>query len=313
MESAVAVEGEKREPSSRSQRGLDWFAFFLADIQTGWGPLVAAYLTSKSWTQLDIGLILTIGTLAAMVMQIPIGALVDQVPAKRLLAGLAVVAISGSALLLAFWPVFSVVLAAKLLHAMASCLAGPVLASISLGLVGHSLLSRRLGRNARFLSLGNAVAAGLMGGVAYLYSSQAIFFLTAALAIPTLLALAQIRSADIDPDLARGGLRKGDDVKWSAGIAGLASNRAFLIFAAAIVAVPALKRGDAADHGRNLDEPRAGMGHRSDRDLHSGAAIRGRSHRPMGRTHGAKLGPPSSPDVVFRTALRARRRLRHLE
>jgi MFS family permease len=235
MQSPPAVEEAKRQPSSRSQRGLDWFAFFLADIQTGWGPFVAAYLTSKSWTQLDIGLILTVGTLAAMVMQIPIGALVDQVPAKRLLAGLAVVAISGSALLLAFWPVFSVVLAAKLLHAMASCLAGPVLASISLGLVGYSLLSSRLGRNARFLSLGNAIAAGLMGGVAYFYSNQAIFFLTAALAIPTLLALVQIRSGDIDPDLARGGLRKGDGVKWSAGIAGLTSNRAFLIFAAAIV------------------------------------------------------------------------------
>ncbi|HET7680597.1 MAG TPA: MFS transporter [Xanthobacteraceae bacterium] len=234
MQSAVAVEGGKRQPSSRSQRGLDWFAFFLADIQTGWGPFVAAYLTSKSWTQLDIGLILTVGTLAAMAMQIPIGALVDQVPAKRLLAAIAVVAISGSALLLAFWPVFSVVLGAKLLHAMASCLAGPVLASISLGLVGYTLLSSRLGRNARFLSLGNAIAAGLMGGVAYFYSNQAIFLLTAALAIPTLLSLAQIRSADIDPELARGGLRKGEDVGWSKGFAGVA-NRPFLIFAAAIV------------------------------------------------------------------------------
>ena len=313
MESPPAVEERKRQPSSRSQRGLDWFAFFLADIQTGWGPFVAAYLTSKNWTQLDIGLILTVGTLAAMVMQIPIGALVDQVPAKRLLAGLAVVAISGSALLLAFWPVFSVVLGAKLLHAMASCLAGPVLASISLGLVGHSLLSRRLGRNARFLSLGNAIAAGLMGGVAYYYSNQAIFFLTAALAIPTLLALAQIRSADIDPDLARGGLRKGEGVKWSAGIAGLASNRAFLIFAAAIVLFQLSNAAMLPIMAGNLDEPRAGMGHRGDRDLHSSAAIRGRSHRPVGRTHGAKLGPPSSPDVVFRATMRAWCGLRGLE
>ena len=73
-------------PSSRSLRGLDAFAFFLADVQTGWGPFVAAYLTSKSWTQLDIGLILTVGTLAGIAMQIPIGALVDRVAAKRLLA-----------------------------------------------------------------------------------------------------------------------------------------------------------------------------------------------------------------------------------
>jgi len=66
----------------RSQRGLDWFAFFMADIQTGWGPFVAAYLTSVAWTQFDIGLILTIGTLAALALQIPAGALVDRVPAN---------------------------------------------------------------------------------------------------------------------------------------------------------------------------------------------------------------------------------------
>ena len=201
----MSLEDKKHQPSCRSQRGLDWFAFFLADIQTGWGPFVAAYLTSKSWTQLDIGLILTVGTLAAMALQIPIGALVDYVPAKRLLAAVSVAAISGSALLLALWPVFSVALGAKLLHAIASCLAGPVLAAISLGLVGHALLGHRLGRNVRFLSLGNAIAAGLMGGVAHYYSNQAIFFLTAAFGVPALVALAMIRSTDIDPDLARGG------------------------------------------------------------------------------------------------------------
>src|SRR3954465_13931601 len=150
MTSAAAVEEKSRQPSSRSRHGLDWFAFFLADIQTGWGPFVAAYLTSNSWTQLDIGLILTFGTLATMILQMPVGALVDYVPAKRLLAAMAVAAISASALLLAFWPVFSVVLLAKLLHATASCLVGPVLAAISLGLVGYAPLGLRLGRNARF-------------------------------------------------------------------------------------------------------------------------------------------------------------------
>ena len=131
----MPLEHKEDQPSYRSQRGLDCFAFFLADIQVGWGPFVAAYLTSTGWTQLDIGLILTVGTLAAMALQIPIGALVDHVPAKRLLAAIAVAAISGSALLLALWPIFSVVLGAKVLHAIANCLAGPVLAAISLGLV----------------------------------------------------------------------------------------------------------------------------------------------------------------------------------
>ena len=72
--------------SSASLRGLDGFVFFVADIQTGWGPFVAAYLTSVGWLQFDIGLVLTIGTMTAFVLQVPVGAVVDAVPPKRLLA-----------------------------------------------------------------------------------------------------------------------------------------------------------------------------------------------------------------------------------
>jgi MFS family permease len=223
------------QPSRRSQRGLDWFAFFLADVQTGWGPFVAAYLTSVNWSQLDIGLILTIGTVTGLLMQIPAGALVDRVPAKRLLAMAAVLAISASALLLALWPTFGVVVVAKVLHAVASCLTGPVIAVISLGLVGHAALSVRLGRNARYLSLGNAIAAGVMGAVAYYFGNQAIFFLTAALAIPTLIGLLQIRPGEIDADLARGGARPSAAGSWLDAVTDLARRRALLIFAAAIV------------------------------------------------------------------------------
>ena len=67
----------------------------------GVGAVVATYLTSVAWTQFDIGLILTIGTITGLALQIPAGALVDRVPAKRLLAALAVASISASALLLA--------------------------------------------------------------------------------------------------------------------------------------------------------------------------------------------------------------------
>jgi MFS family permease len=204
-------------------------------VQTGWGPFVAAYLTSVGWTQLDIGLILTLGTLTGLAMQIPAGALVDRVPAKRFLAALAVFAISASALLLALWPTFNVVVVAKVLHAIASCLSGPVLAAISLGLVGHAALSVRLGRNARYLSLGNAIAAGVMGAFAYYFSNRAIFFLTAALAVPTLIALMQIRPSEIDPYLARGGVRKSDSGRWYDAFASLARSRALLVFAAAMV------------------------------------------------------------------------------
>src|SRR5215831_4660120 len=35
---------QKPAPSRQSQRGLDWFIFFLADVQTGFGPFIAVYL-----------------------------------------------------------------------------------------------------------------------------------------------------------------------------------------------------------------------------------------------------------------------------
>jgi MFS family permease len=224
-----------QETSQRSLRGLDWFAFFVADIQTGWGPFVATYLTSVAWTQLDIGLILTIGTITGLALQIPAGALVDRIPAKRFLAAVVVASISASALLLALWPIFSVVVAAKVLHAIASSLLGPTLVAISLGLVGYASFSLRLGRNVRFLSFGNAIAAGVAGGIAYYFSNQAIFFLMAALGVPTLIALAQISSSEIDPELARGGIPKSGVDTWFNAISGLAHNRVLLSFAATIM------------------------------------------------------------------------------
>jgi predicted MFS family arabinose efflux permease len=74
---------------------------------------------------------------------------VDRAPAKRLLAAVAVVSISASALLLALWPTFSAVVIAKILHAIATALLIPTLVAISLGLVGYAPFSERLGRNVR--------------------------------------------------------------------------------------------------------------------------------------------------------------------
>ena len=62
---------------------------------------------------------------------------------------------------------FPVVTAAATLHALASCVLGPAIAAISLGLVGPLAIGERLGRNARFASLGNGSAAALMGACGY--------------------------------------------------------------------------------------------------------------------------------------------------
>ena len=170
--------------SSASARALDWFTFFLYDVQTGFGPFVAIYLTAHQWAQFDVGLVLTAGTLVSLAAQMPGGALVDVVRSKKFLAGIAVVAICASALALALWPSFAVVMGTRVIHAAASSLLGPVIVAISLGLVGHTALGERLGRNARFASIGNGLAAALMGACAYVLSNQAVFFMSAARRTP---------------------------------------------------------------------------------------------------------------------------------
>ena len=201
----------QRTELSASERGLDWFTFSIADIQTGFGPFVAVYLTAHAWAQFDIGLVLTAGGLVALSGQMPGGALVDAVRSTRLLGALAVGTICASALALAIWPSFPVVMASRMLHAAASCVLGPVLAAISLGLVGHAALGTRLGRNVRFASVGNGITAAAMGVCGYVASHQAVFFLTAALAVPALLALSRIRvnhrGASPDTDVPDASLR----------------------------------------------------------------------------------------------------------
>jgi len=215
-------------PSRRSLRGLDWFIFFLADVQTGFGPFIAVYLTTQKWTQAEIGLVLSIGGVVGLIGQMPGGAIVDAARSERLVAGLAVTAIGFSALGYAVWPIFPVA-------AAASCVLGPAIAAISLGLVGPLNMGERLGRNARFASLGNGTAAAVMGTAGYLLSSRSVFLVTFILAFPTLLALARIREREIDVARAHGAvLRETQDARATS-VLGLVRQRPLLIFAAAML------------------------------------------------------------------------------
>jgi MFS family permease len=222
-------------PSRQSLRGLDWFIFFLADVQTGFGPFIAVYLTTQKWTQVEIGLVLSIGGLIGLIGQIPGGAIVDAARSERLVAGLAVATIGISALGYAAWPIFPVVVIAATLHAAASCVLGPAIAAISLGLVGPLAIGERLGRNARFASLGNGTAAAVMGTCGYLVSSRSVFLVSFILAIPTLLALARIREREIDAAQAHGAVVREVPDARATSVLNLMRQRPLLIFAFSVL------------------------------------------------------------------------------
>ncbi len=220
-------------PSQRSLRGLDWFIFFVADVQTGFGPFVSVYLTTQKWTQVDIGLVLTVRGLVALVGQVPGGMAVDAIRSERLAAGLAISAIAISALILALWPIQPIVLAASVLQPAASCVLGPAIAAISLGLVGHAAVGERLGRNARFASIGSGLAAAAMGACGHFLSARAVFFITAVLLVPALVALRYVSPREVDPESAHGG--PATPAAAAEGSSAVLKNRPLLMFAGCIM------------------------------------------------------------------------------
>ncbi len=185
--------------SRRALRGLDWLFFFVADLQTGFGPFIAVYLTRNSWTQAELGLALGVGSASAMLTQVPAGVVVDAMRDKAGAASAALVGIAASAILLASSPAFWPVLLAQATLGFASCMLNPALAALTLGLVSTAAVAERLGRNARFAAIGSAVGAAIMGACGTFGSARAVFWLAALLCVPALLALrllqGQIRTA----------------------------------------------------------------------------------------------------------------------
>jgi MFS family permease len=230
---AAADARDVPHPSHRSLRALDWFVFFVADVQAGFGPFVAVYLTTQKWTQFDIGLVMTVAGLVSLIGQVPGGALVDAARSERVVAGVAIAAIGSAALAYAMWPIFPVVLAAACVQAAASCVLGPAIAAISLGLVGHAAVGERFGRNARFASIGAGLSAGVMGAFGYFFAARSVFLVTAALLIPALLVLRHLAAEEIDPERAHGSVAP--PAKPPIDLASLLQKRSLLIFGACLL------------------------------------------------------------------------------
>src|SRR5580704_7363040 len=104
MSVAAAKHKPERGAITPASRGLDCLNLFVANIQTGFGPFISVYLTTRGWTQSGIGAALSLGTLAAMASQIPAGALVDAVRSKAAVALFSILAFTASALLFAVSP-----------------------------------------------------------------------------------------------------------------------------------------------------------------------------------------------------------------
>ncbi len=214
-------------------RGLDWLNLFVANIQTGFGPFISVYLTTEGWTLTAIGFALSLGTVTSMASQLPAGALVDAVRSKHHVAAFSILVFTASALLFAVQPTPLFVYLAEVLHGFSSCTLGPAIVAMSLAVAGEQALGLRLGRNARYASIGNGVGAALMGACGYYVSEHAVFILTALLTLPALIALVPLSGVGEAPPPAPP-CRQGEATRKTRTTAVLADRR-LLIFAVCVM------------------------------------------------------------------------------
>ncbi len=206
----------------KNPRGLapvEWLNFFLADVQTGVGPFLAAWLAASGWTPGAVGYFLTFGGLVTVAWQTPAGAVIDATRRKRTLLAISLGVLTLGALIL-LGPARPVsVYFAQFLISSASPFLGPAVAAITLGMVGPAGFSRQFGRNQAFNSAGNVVTALLIAGVSLEFGYRPIFLVAVVMALPACLCLARIDPGRIDYQRSRGA----SDANEPRGATGLAA------------------------------------------------------------------------------------------
>lgn len=231
----------KLRPSKKSLRSLDYLNLFLADVRDGVGPYLSVYLkASHNWNPAQIGIAMSASTIATVIAQTPVGGLIDRLRQKRLLIVLAAMLVSVGCIGIALFPAFPVVIASQVLIGVAAAVFPPAIAAITLGLVGHNRLDRRVGRNESFNHAGNVIAAVLAGLIGQFVARKGIFFLVAGMAIGSGICVKSIREREIDHELARGADENetptpGKSSHKVEGIFQLLSDRNLLFFMSAVV------------------------------------------------------------------------------
>jgi predicted MFS family arabinose efflux permease len=220
---------ERSKRTRGSLRALEWLNFFLADVQTGLGPFLAAYLASCGWNPAGVGYALTFGGLVTVAAQTPAGAAVDAIHSKRLLIAVNLGVLACGALLLMGRVNAISVYSAQFLIGGAAPFLAPSIAAITLGIVGAEAFDRQFGKNQAFNSAGNVCTALLIAYVSLKFGYRSIFAVAILMTIPALLSLVAIDPKQIDYAQARGAT-DGREKVTAEGFTELVKDRVLLFF-----------------------------------------------------------------------------------
>jgi MFS family permease len=188
----------------KSLQALDWMNFCMADMQMAIGAFIAIYLTSaRHWNPAQAGLVVAAQSIATMLAQPGIGALVDWSNHKKVISAIAAGLVAAGILLVPVVPSLFQQVLVQVLIGVSVAAFPPLIGAVSLGIVGNERLPQRIGRNEMFNHSGKVAMALLAGALAACFGQQWFFYTAFAFGIGTILASGFIHNGDINNQQAR--------------------------------------------------------------------------------------------------------------
>ena len=184
---------------------LDALNCALAGAREGFGPFLGVYMQAKGFDPAATGVAMSLAGLSGLVATTPIGSLIDRARSKRLLMVAAVTAIATGAVAIVATRSIWIVGAAQLLIGIGDTSVAPLLAAITLGIVGPTVFASTLSRNEAWNHGGNAVNAALSAALGYTLGLGYVAIAIVVMAAASSAVLAGIEPGSIDHAQASGG------------------------------------------------------------------------------------------------------------
>ncbi len=210
---------------------LDALNFSLAGAREGFGPFLGVYLQQQGFDPGVTGIAMGLAGVAGLLATTPIGALVDRLRAKRAALALAAAGIAVGAFLLIATRSIWLIAVSQLLIGICDTAIAPLVAALTLGIVGQQAYGARVARNEAFNHGGNAVNAAFASALGYLFGLGYVAVAIAAKAVAAVVTTARIDPAAINHRTASGG-----ESRDAGGFMALLKNRPLLVLAGSTLA-----------------------------------------------------------------------------
>ena len=177
----------------------------LAGAREGFGPFLGVYLQKQGFDPAATGFAMGLAGFAGLIATTPIGALIDRTAYKRAALAAAVLAIALGAVALVATDSLWLIGLSQLVIGVADTSIAPLIAAVTLGLVGQKAYARQVSRNEASNHAGNAANAAFSGALGY---TLGLGYVSIGIVVMAVAACGVLRTIDkhrIDHGAARGG------------------------------------------------------------------------------------------------------------